>query len=225
MTQERIWKNQDLSGRSFAGQDLSGLHLIDCRMVETSFRSADLSGASFERCTAFDPDVDDGADFSYANLREAGFTHCDLTAAEFTNISAYELSFDHCLLGGVSLASADFRLPIGDVSELTAFAMRHCNFSYGDLSNVFLKGCELTDNRMIDMQLHNASLEDVTLNGSDLSNVTGTALSLRGADLRGAIFNNLDPRNIDLEGVRITLEQCLQLLEPLGVIVTLDERD
>jgi fluoroquinolone resistance protein len=225
MADDRVWKDKDLSGQSFAGEDLSGLRLLNCRIVAVSFRGADLSSTSFEHCTGFDAEVQSGVDFSYANLREASFAHCDLTAAEFANISGYELSFAHCQLGGVSLAGADFRLPIGDVSDLTAFTMHHCNFAYGDLSNVYLKGCTLTDNRMIEMQLHNASLEEVILNGSDLCNVTGTALSLQGADLRGAIFNNLDPRHIDLEGVRITLEQSLQLLEPLGVIVCLDERD
>jgi len=225
MTDERVWQDQDLSGRSFAGEDLSGFEFLSCRIVAVSFRGADLSGASFENCVGFDPEIETCTDFSYANLREVRFAHCDLTAAEFANISGYELTFEHCQLGGVSLAGADFRLPIGDVSDLTAFTMHHCNFAYGDLSNVYLRGCALTDNRMIEMQLHNACLEDVILNGSDLSNVTGTALSMKGADLRGAIFNNLDPRNIDLEGVRITLEQSLQLLEPLGVIVTLDDRD
>lgn len=225
MSDERVWKDQDLSGRSFAGEDLSGLQLLNCQIVAASFRGADLSGSSFDNCVGFDPDSDTCTDFSFANLREASFTHCDLTAAEFCNISGYELSFEHCQMGGVSLAGADFRLPIGDVSDLTAFTMDHCNFAYGDLSNVYMRGCTLTDNRMIEMQLHNASLDDVVLNGSDLSNVTGTALSMKGADLRGAIFNNLDPRKIDLEGVRVTLEQSLQLLEPLGVIVTLNERD
>ncbi len=94
-----------------------------------------------------------------------------------------------------------------------------CNFAYGDLSNTYLKGCALTDNRMIEALLDNACLEAVDFTGSDLSNIHGKGMSLVGADLRGAIFNNLNPRDIDLTGVRITLDQALWLIDPLGVVI------
>lgn len=219
MSDELEWRDRDLSGESFAGADLAGVQLAGCRIVACSFRGANLRGARFEDCVAFDPDTEDCADFSFANLRDAGFLRCDLTAAEFQNVSGYELCFEHCQLGGVNLSGSDFRLPIGETADLTAFTMRHCNFAYGDLSNTYLRGCELTDNRMIEMQLHNTVLTEAVFRGSDICNVSGSGISLRGADLREATFNNLDPRTIDLEGVQINLEQALVLLEPLGVIV------
>lgn len=219
------WIERDLSDASFAGEDLSGLTLIRCRMIGTSFRGADLRDARFEHCIGFDADQERCIDFSFANLREAVFVHCDLTAAEFANITGYGLSVEHCQLGGASFAGADFRLPVGEASELTAFTMRHCNFAYGDFSNTYLNGSELTDNRMIEVTLDNSALEAVTFSGSDLSNAQGRAVSLRGADLRGATFNHLDPNSINLDGVRITLEQSQYLLEPLGVIVTHDDAD
>ena len=97
--------------------------------------------------------------------------------------------------------------------------MSNCNFAYGDLSNTFLKGCKLTDNRMVEALLHNCVLDDAVFTGSDLSNISGRGMSLKGADLRGATFNNLNPREIDLYGVQITLEQTLWLLLTLGVEV------
>ena len=178
MSDELTWRGRDLTGESFAGVDLSGVQLEDCRIVGCSFRGADLREARFADCVAFDPDTDACADFSFANLREAVFLRCDLTAAEFQNVSGYDLCFEHCQLGGVNLSGSDFRLPIGEAADLTAFAMRHCNFAYGDLSNTYLNGCELTDNRMIEMQLHNTVLTEVLFRGSDLSNVSGSGISL-----------------------------------------------
>jgi uncharacterized protein YjbI with pentapeptide repeats len=224
MVEDSVWQDEDLSGRTFAGEDLSGVTLIRCRLIGTSFRGAELRDARFAHCIGFDADSQDCVDFSYANLREAHFEHCDFTAAEFANISAYGLVLEHCQLGGASFAGADFRLPIGEVSDLTEFAMRHCNFAYGDFSNTYLKGSELTDNRMIEVVLNNTVLEDAVFTGSDLSNAQGKGISLKGADLRGAIFNRLDPGNIDLTGVRITLEQTQYLLEPLGLIISADAR-
>jgi len=221
-SEQQLWQDRDLSGKSFAGEDLSGVRFVNCDLRGTSFRGADLTEASFDGCVAFDPDGDQCADFSYANLREASFRNCDLTAGEFANIRGYDLRLENCQLGGVSFAGADFRLPIGNHSELTAFTMTGCNFAYGDLSSTFLKGCVLTDNRMIEAVLHETTLDEAVLSGSDLSNVSGRGLSLRGADLRGAVFNSLDPRRVDLDGVRISLEQTLCLLEPLGVIVEPD---
>jgi len=215
---ERL-SGQDLTGRSFAGEDLRDWVLEDCTLVGVNFRGADLAGVTFRRCNAFDPDGDACADFSYANLREAVFSRCDLTGAEFGRVRGYELSFEHCQLGGVSLAGADFRLPIGTGAELAAFTMTACNFAYGDLSNTWLKACVLTDNRMIEVLLDNTVLDEATLTGSDLTNARGRGLSLKGADLRGARIGGLDPRRIDLTGARITPEQALSLLEPLGVVV------
>jgi fluoroquinolone resistance protein len=223
MIEDCVWQDEDLSGRSFAGEEMTGVTLRSCRLIGTSFRGAELRDARFEHCIGFAADEEGCTDFSYANLREAQFAHCDFTAAEFANISAYGMALEHCQLGGVSFTGADFRLPIGEASELTGFSMRHCNFAYGDFSNTFLKGSELTDNRMIEVILTNSVLEDVVFTGSDLSNAQGEGLSLQGADLRGALFNRLDPASINLSGVRITLEQTRYLLEPLGVIIA--ERD
>jgi uncharacterized protein YjbI with pentapeptide repeats len=76
---------------------------------------------------------------------------------------------------------------------------------------------------MVEALLHNAMLDGVCFHGSDLSNVSGKGMSLLGADLRGASFNNLDPRELDLSGVKITPDQTLLLLRPLGVEVDLDD--
>jgi uncharacterized protein YjbI with pentapeptide repeats len=72
---------------------------------------------------------------------------------------------------------------------------------------------------MVEALLHNTVLDQARFTGSDLSNMSGKGMSLIGADLRGAIFNNLDPRELDLSEVRITIDQALLLLAPLGVVI------
>jgi fluoroquinolone resistance protein len=216
--------DRNLEHHDFHQAALQDAHFEKCRLAGANFRGAELAGASFERCQLFEPDVE-GADFAFADLREAQFSHCDLTTASFQHCRAYGLVFSHCQAQGVDLSNADFALPIGGsaTSGLALFTMDQCNFAYGDLSNTFLKACTLTNNRMIEALLHNTILDDACFTGSDLSNVSGKGMSLAGADLRGASFNNLDPRQLDLTGVRITPDQALLLLAPLGVAVDMPD--
>jgi uncharacterized protein YjbI with pentapeptide repeats len=97
--------------------------------------------------------------------------------------------------------------------------MHGCNFAFGDLSNTYLKGCVLTDNRMLDLIAHNCCLADANLSGSDLNGLSGRGLDLTGADLRRTSFNSLDPREVTLEGVRMGLPQGLQILQTLGIVI------
>ncbi len=216
---DTVFTDKDLSGMDFQQADLQDSLFENCTLIGTNFRSANLTGASFDRCHLFDPDKNLAADFNFATLTEARFQHCDLTTVTFTHCRAYGLVLEHCQAQGSDLSSSDFTLPIGTDTGLAAFTMSHCNFAYGDLSNTYLKGCTLNDNRMVEALLHNCVLDDALFTGSDLSNISGRGMSLKGADLRGATFNNLNPREIDLDGVKITLDQTLWLMASLGVEV------
>jgi len=222
---DTVFKDQDLSGMDFRQAELADAVFENCTLIGTNFRSANLAGARFDRCHLFDPDKNLAADFNFATLTEAHFQHCDLTTVTLTHCRAYGLVLEHCQAQGSDLSRSDFTLPIGTDTGHAAFTMSHCNFAYGDLSNTYLKGCKLTDNRMVEALLHNCLLDGALFTGSDLSNISGRGMSLKGADLRGATFNNLDPREIDLDGVKITLEQTLWLLAPLGVEVDVGTDD
>jgi len=213
---------QNLAGASFKQAELDGAVFENCQLAGANFRAADLSGAVFERCRLYDADTEQHADFQFANLREVRFEHCDLTTVNLSRVRAYGLVLTHCQAQGLDLSTSDFRLPIGRVSEVVSFTMTHTNFAYGDLSNNFLKGCELSDCRLVEALLHNTVLDDALLTGTDLCNVQGRGLSLKGVDLRRARFNNLDPRVLDLTGVRISAAQALWLLEPLEIRVEAD---
>ncbi len=220
MGKNQAFVDRDFSQHEFQQAELDGARFENCRLVGANFRGAELCASVFEHCQLFDPQDQHCADFAYADLREAHFSHCDLTTVNFSHCRAYGLVIEHCQLQGADLSNADFTLPIGRAtSGLAEFTMDHCNFAYGDLSNTFLTACRLTNNRMVEALLHNTVLDRVCFDGSDLSNVSGKGMSLVGADLRGASFNNLDPRKLDLSGVRITADQALLLLAPLGIVI------
>ena len=100
--------------------------------------------------------------------------------------------------------------------------MADCNFSFGDLSNTYLKGCTLTGNRMIDAVLSNCVLAEADLSGSDLNGIVGSGVDLTGADLRNTSFNTLDPRRTTLKDVKMGLSQGLQILRALEIDIDPD---
>jgi fluoroquinolone resistance protein len=237
---------EDLRGRDFAGADLTERRFENCRLAGASFRRAILCGATFIGCRAWEPsagpasdaerssapgeavgsnelsskaDATAGADFAFADLREAVFQRCDVSMCRFERARGYDLLLEDCQAQGAGFGHLDTRLPIATREPLVRCALRRCNLAYADLSHVDLSGADLSGSRLVEALLDETSLRGADLSGADLNNMSGRGVILAGADLRGAVFNNLDPRELDLTGARITPEQALALLEPLGVIV------
>ncbi len=208
----------DFSGLDFAGQALTDCQFERCNFVGVNFRAANLSHSQFDRCEFNNATAQQPADFSQANLRDTVFTQCNLTLVDFVRCTGYALTFEHCQLQGADLSKADFRMPIGH-TDLVALFMRHCNFSYGNLANNYLPGCELTDCRMIEACLDYCDLTNANLSGSQLHNINAVGITLIGANLKSCEFNNLNPAEIDLTGVQIYHQQLAHLLGPLGIIV------
>lgn len=213
---------QNFCGSDFSHADLSEREFDHCDFSGCSFRGADLQRSTFRHCQFNDSSSQTPADFSQAQLREAGFFNCNLTVVEFCKCTGYDLVFEHCQMQGADLSKSDFRLPIG-ATELASLNMRHCNFSFGTLANNYLVECTLSDSRLLEACFDYCDLSNANLTGSELHNIHGDQLVLAGADLRGATFNNIDPRRIDLTGVHLEPEQLPALLEPLGVVLHLDQ--
>lgn len=192
---------------------------MGCRLSGASFRGADLSGAHFVACKAWEPDTPEGADFSFANLREARFERCDLSMATLSRARGYDLLLEDCQAQGADFSQLDTRMPLAIQEPPVACTLRGCNLSHADLSRIDLSGADLSGSRLLEALLDDSSLRGADLSGCDLNNISGRGLDLTGADLRGATFNNLDPRRVDLTGVRITPEQVTMLLEPLGIVL------
>lgn len=215
----KYYDNLDFSGQDLCGAELCDCRFKDCRFAGTSFRAADLSRSEFEHCVFNDEQSEQPADFSQAQLRETRFARCNLTVVDFVRASGYALTFENCQLQGADLSKADFRMPFGKVSDLNAFTMQGCNFSYGNLANTHLAGCTLRECRLVEACFDYCDMTRADLSGSEMHNISAAGVALTGADLRGASFNNINPREIDLAGVKIYFSQLSLLLDPLGIVV------
>lgn len=211
----------EFAGCNFAHGDLHDCTFSDCDFAGCNFRGANLSHTSFEHCEFNDSAAEHPADFSQSTLRECHFQRCNLSVVDILRCSGYGLVFEHCQMQGADLSKSDFTLPIGD-TRLADLIIRDCNFSFGNLSNNYLAGCEITSTRMIEACLDYVDLSKSNLQDSELHNIAAIGLIITDADLRGATFNNLNPRDIDLEGVKLHPSQLLMLVEPLGVDVQID---
>ncbi len=213
------YRGEDFSARDFSGWDLSDCAFHDCLFIGARFRATDVTRSAFEHCQFNDAESARPADFSQADLREAAFRRCNLTVVDFVRCKGYDLVMENCQLQGADFSKADFRMPFGDTSELAAFAMRGCNFAYGNLANTYLVGCTLSECRLLEACFDYCDLTNADLSGSELHNISASGVTVVGADLRGASFNNLNPRDVDLHGAKIYFSQLSMLLDPLGVIV------
>lgn len=119
---------------------------------------------------------------------------------------------------GADLSLADFKMPVGNM-DFAALTLTDCNLSYANLSNTFLVGCKLANNRMTECLLDFADLSDADLSNSELFNVSARNCKLQGADLRGTQFNNLDLKSLDLEGVRLYYSQLPALVHGLNLVL------
>jgi fluoroquinolone resistance protein len=65
-----------------------GETLQNCRFLRCNFANTDLSEARFLGCSFYDDQQQAGCTFQRASLKDASFNNCDLTMADFRNISA-----------------------------------------------------------------------------------------------------------------------------------------
>ena len=206
----------------FSQQDLAGCRFEDCAFIDVRFRSADLNAAEFHGCEFFRPDPVATCDFSFANLREARFVQCDLTTAVFERCRCFGIELDRCNAQGCDFNLADTSLGLSTTNAYASATFTDCNLAYSDFTGVDLSECRLTGCRLIHAIFNEANLTRADLGGSDLSNFEARFVELAGVDLRGATFNNINLREVDLTGAKVTPDQVLMLLEPLGIDVELE---
>ena len=203
------------AGGDWRSADLSGCRFVDCSFQAVAFRSTCLRDAVFERCRFYENEQ--ACEFRYAELREAGFTGCDLTTANFERANLHGVELHRCQAQGASFVQADFTLSLSRTRNLVRFLAEGCNLAYSDFSQIHLPGGCFSDCRLVHASFNHADLSGAALTDCDLSNLEAQGLTLAGADLRGARFNNLDPRGIDLTGARVTAEQALLLIAAMDI--------
>ncbi|MXR69207.1 Qnr family pentapeptide repeat protein [Shewanella sp. JBTF-M18] len=210
---------RDYFEHDFGGEDLQGLQFRRCRFVRCSFNRADLTDCHFEQCLFVEPGDLLGCDFSYATLINAKFSDCRLNLARFTGARCFGSEFRDCNLQGADFYRAGFANQIGTNHYFCSAVITGCNLAYGNLSQLILEECELTDNRWRDANLTGASLRGSNLSGGEFSPELWGEFDLRGANLTRVDLEGLDPREVALEGVMIDAWQQSQLLAPFGLIV------
>lgn len=180
------YSGQNLSGKSFRGQQLSG----------ADFTRANLRNADFSYSALV------GADFTRADLRGANFSHAKLTGCDLSRAQLDGVNFD-----GVTMVGCDV-----DARNLTASqaaALLHgcgtgCDFSYANLSGQDLRNVRLTGIDLSHANLSGADLSGANLQGVDFSHARLDGVRLSGAQITGCDFTGVDLHSVDFSNARVT---------------------
>jgi len=146
----------DLSGVDFTDLDLTDCVFTDCRFSDQILSGAILEGARFQGC-AFE-----ACRFTHADLREAVFEDCTLSAQQagcgfafsrmdmirfircnlsfgrFDRVEAYGAEFDTCNLRGAVFLKADFGRSFGRSVIRSSGRFRACNLELADMAELAL---------------------------------------------------------------------------------------
>lgn len=179
------YSGQNLSGRSFRGQQLNGADFSRANLRNADFSYSVLVGADFSR-----------ADLSGANFSHAKLTGCDLSRARLDGVD----------FGSVTMVGCDVdarNLTPSQSAALLRGCSTGCDFSYADLSNQDLRGIRLTGIDLSHANLSGANLSGAQLQGVDFSDARLDGVRLSGADITGCDFSGVDLHSVDFSNARV----------------------
>ncbi|WP_182058854.1 Qnr family pentapeptide repeat protein [Pantoea sp. ME81] len=205
---EKIGKNR------FTGEKIENSTFLNC-----DFSACDLSGTEFTGCTFYDRENQKGCNFSRATLKDAIFNSCDLSMADFRNVSALGIEIRSCMAQGADFRGASFMNMITTRTWFCSAYITKTNLSYANLSKVVLEKCELWDNRWIGTHILGA-----TFSGSDLSCGEFSSFDWPSANFTYCVLTNSEPgeidvREVDMQGVKLDNYQASLILQHLGISV------
>ncbi len=180
------FSHQNLSGKSFRGQELSG----------PDFSHSDLQNADFSYSALV------GADFANADLRGANFSHAKLTGCDLSRADLTGANFD-----GVTMVGCDVdarNLTPSQAGALLRGCRTGCDFSYANLSGQDLRGISLSGVDLTHANLRNADLSGAHLSGVDLSGAALDGVRFNGAEISGCDLSGVNLHNVDLSNARIS---------------------
>ena len=187
-TVTKSYKNADIQGKIFDGQDLSNL----------DFTSTEINGASFKKA------ILNYSDFTFTNNTAYGIPpNVNFEESSLINVKFRDASLEKSNFTGANLTGADF----------TNALLRYANFTGATLMNVnFTNAKNLSFANFTGANLTGAIFEgavnigfNTNFTGANLTNVNLTGANLTGANLTGAIckdciFNEIDFTNIFFSG-------------------------
>ena len=175
LSEAGFWK-ADLYGANLTEADLSGCELV----------RANLTGAKLSKANLFSADCV-GADLRGADLRGANLDHAILWTTELISALVDATQFKNSIFGDTVIGDIDIGKAQGlrkvRHSSPSMISIDTIRLSRGKISEVFLKGCGLSD----------WELEQVKLYNPDLSNDEVTKILYRMYDLRATQALQVSP--------------------------------
>ncbi|PSW56272.1 Qnr family pentapeptide repeat protein [Photobacterium leiognathi] len=203
----------------FSGQDLSEAIFENCQFYRCDFSRANLLEASFVGCSFIEAGDEQGANFSYAKLKDASFKNCNLSMANFRYAQCFGIEMRGSNLQGADFQYASFSNYITQNTFFSSAYITGCNLRYSNFEDVKLEQCELFENRWNGANLLATSLKGSDLSRGEFSSEHWQQCMFEGADLCHVDLEGVDIRRVNLQGVKICDWQQEQLLSQLGIIV------
>lgn len=210
---------QTISGEKIARERYTGQHVENIHFIGCDFSNCLLNDTTFSHCRFYDEHSQTGTRFQWAQMKDASFSHCDLSMADFRNVSALGIELRECKLQGADFRAASFMNIITQRSFFCSAYITKCNLSYCNFSDIILEKCLLTENRWQGALLTGANFSGSDLSGGEFDQVDWQSANFTHCDLTQSALPGLDIRRVDLEGVTLENWQLIQLADQLGLLI------
>jgi len=167
----------NLNKAKLSGASLSGAFVTEANLSQANLLAANLRNAKFNHANLSDANLTKArlsgislrrADLSGARLLRTNLTKGDLVEAKFIHADLKETNVSEAKVGGTVFADSDLRQLIGLDS------VDHCGPSHisidtftrseGQIPEIFLRGCGLSDWEIEESKLYNPALNDEEIN-------------------------------------------------------------
>jgi len=200
-----LFEDVNLLGANWQGVTFATSRFRNCRFVGANFQES-----VFDSCDFFDPDRSLGCNFVRADMRSLTCTRCDLSACDFEEVDAFQMTIKESKGIGARFFKTRFR----NLATITGNVLR-----YADLRGAELGKCDLSHNDLQWATLDEANFGEANFIGTNLNGATMRHATFAGADLRGAGLSSFDLRAVDLRGAKILNYQMRGLIENYGLVV------
>ena len=160
----------DLSGANLDGANLIGANLSEANLSQANLSRADLSGADLFRANFIGANLS-GADLSWADLSQADLRAADLSRADVSRAKFNEANFSGAVIGLTSFGDVNLNVAKGlDMVEHrgpSTIGIDTFSRSRGQISELFLRGCGLSD-----VQIETAKLNNPDLTPAQIASIT-----------------------------------------------------
>ncbi|HLC51592.1 MAG TPA: pentapeptide repeat-containing protein [archaeon] len=161
----------------FEGVDLRGIKMIDCTMINSDFRNANL----------------EDSDFSGSDLADSNFSGANLARANFSDCNLFNAIMIGAITDGTNFTNADFSsAQIGDLSNAITNGAKFKSDKVRMTDQEILQRYREGERTFVDVNASNNDFADAALRGAVFKNCNLHYTWFRGADLTDAQFISCD---------------------------------